>query len=100
MAGVPDSYSYRETSHVHLIVGSDGKMNLDKIVGEMKNYTSTQFKTLIKENPEESRKGWLVWMFEGAGKKNSNNNDWSRKFYKALQKLVYKAATCTLTKAP
>ena len=64
------------TSHVHMIIGSDGKMNLDKIVGEMKSYTSTRFKTLIKESPQESRKEWLVWMFERAGKKNSNNNDW------------------------
>ena len=59
-----------------MIIGSDGKMNLDKIVGEMKSYTSTRFKTLKKENPQESRKEWLIWMFERAGKKNGNNNDW------------------------
>ncbi len=64
------------TSHIHMIIGSDGKMNLDKIVGEMKSYTSTRFKTLIKENAQESRREWLLWMFERAGKKNGNNNDW------------------------
>lgn len=64
------------TSHIHMIIGSDGKMNLDKIVGEMKSYTSTRFKTLIKENTQESRREWLLWMFERAGKKNGNNNDW------------------------
>src|SRR6185437_11231462 len=64
------------TSHIHMIVGSDGKMKLDKIIGEMKSYTSTRFKTLIKENQQESRKEWLVWMFERAGKKNGNNNEW------------------------
>ena len=64
------------TSHIHMIVGSDGKMKLDKIIGEMKSYTSTHFKTLIKENQQESRKEWLVWMFERAGKKNGNNNEW------------------------
>ena len=63
------------TSHIHMIVGSDGKMKLDKIIGEMKSYTSTRFKTLIKENQQESRKEWLVWMFERAGKKNGNNNE-------------------------
>ena len=42
------------TSHIHMIIGSDGKMNLDKIVGERKSYTSTRFKTLIKENAQES----------------------------------------------
>lgn len=30
----------------------------------------------IKENPQESRKEWLAWMFKRAGKKNSNNSDW------------------------
>ncbi len=64
------------TSHAHMIIGSDGKMKLDKIVGEMKSYTSTKYRNLIKEHPGESRKEWLLWMFERAGKKNNNNNDW------------------------
>jgi putative transposase len=64
------------TSHVHMIIGTTGKKKLDEIVGEMKSYTSTRFKSLIKENPEESTKEWLIWMMERAGKKNSNNSDW------------------------
>ncbi len=28
----------------------------------------------MEENPQESRKEWMLWMFEGAGKKNSNNS--------------------------
>jgi putative transposase len=64
------------TSHIHMIIGTTGKKKLDEIVGEMKSYTSTRFKVLIKENPEESRKEWMMWMFERAGKKNSNNSDW------------------------
>ena len=28
--------------------------------------------TIIEENPQESRKEWLLWMFDRAGKKNSN----------------------------
>jgi putative transposase len=63
-------------SHVHMIIGSDGKKKLDEIVGEMKSYTSTKFRSLIKEHPHESRKEWMLWMFRRAGKKNSNNNDW------------------------
>ncbi len=63
------------TSHVHMIIGTTGK-KLDDIVGEMKSYTSTQFRKIIKERPQESRKEWMIWMMERAGKKNSNNNDW------------------------
>ena len=64
------------TSHVHMIVGSDGKIKLDKIIGEMKSYTSGRFKNQLSENSRESRKEWLNWMFERAGKKNGNNKDW------------------------
>ena len=63
------------TSHVHMIIGTTGK-KLDEIVGEMKSYTSTQFKKIIKDHPQESRKEWMIWMMERAGKKNSNNSDW------------------------
>ena len=59
------------TSHVHMIIGTTGK-NLDDIVGEMKSYTSTQFKKIIKDHPQESRKEWMLWMFEKAGSRNSN----------------------------
>ena len=62
-----------------MIIGTTGK-NLDDIVGEMKSYTSTQFKKIIKDHPQESRKEWMIWMMERAGKKNSNNSDWSRNF--------------------
>jgi len=42
----------------------------------MKSYTSTQLKKMLKQHPQESRKEWMVWMMERAGKKNSNNSDW------------------------
>ncbi len=63
------------TSHVHMIIGTTGN-KLDEIVGEMKSYTSAQFKKIIKDHPQESRKEWLIWMMERAGKKNGNNVDW------------------------
>jgi REP element-mobilizing transposase RayT len=58
-----------------MIIGTSDK-NLDEIVGGMKSYTSTQFKKMIKDHPHESRKEWMIWMKERAGKKNNNNNDW------------------------
>ena len=63
------------TSHVHMIIGSRGR-NLDKIVGEMKSFTSRSLRKEIRNNAAESRKEWLLWMMERAGKKNSNNTDW------------------------
>lgn len=63
------------TSHVHMLIGSN-KEKLENIVRDMKSYTSTRLKNTIKENIQESRKEWIVWMMERAGKKNKNNNDW------------------------
>ena len=56
------------TSHVHMIIGSQGR-DLDKIVGEMKSFTSRSLRSEITNNPTESRKEWLIWMMERAGKK-------------------------------
>lgn len=61
--------------HVHMIIGSD-KNKLEDIVRDTKSYTSTALKNAIKEHPHESRKEWMLWLMERAGKKNGNNNAW------------------------
>ena len=83
MVGVPDSY--REPSHVHMIIGSN-KNKLEDIVRDMKSFTSTALRKYISENIQESRREWILWIacpdvsgMERAGKKNGNNNDWSRR---------------------
>jgi hypothetical protein len=45
----------------------------------MKKHTTLTLKTIINNSNFESRKEWMMWMFEKAGKKNGNNKDWSRK---------------------
>ena len=60
---------------MHMIIGSK-KNKLEDIVRDMKNHTSLELKTAIKNNIQESRKEWIVWMRERAGKKNGNNSDW------------------------
>jgi putative transposase len=62
-------------SHVHMIIGSK-KERLENIVRDMKKHTSLTLKTIINSNNFESRKEWMMWMFERAGKKNGNNKDW------------------------
>jgi REP element-mobilizing transposase RayT len=62
-------------SHVHMIIGSK-KNKLADIIRDMKKHTSSTLRTAIKKNNFESRKEWMIWMFERAGKKNGNNKDW------------------------
>jgi REP element-mobilizing transposase RayT len=68
--GVPDSY--RESNHVHLIFSSIKKEKPELILGSFKRFTSKAIVAAIKENPQESRKEWLLKQFEEAGKKTSN----------------------------
>lgn len=72
-----------EPSHVHMIIGSN-KNKLEYIVQDMKSYNSTTLRNRIKNNKQESRKEWMIWIAcpdnssgcERAEKKNGNNNGW------------------------
>lgn len=55
-------------SHIHLIFRSS---HADPS-GLIKGFTSRKIMKAIVENEQESRKEWMLWMFERAGKKNSN----------------------------
>jgi putative transposase len=60
------------TSHVHMIIGTrDEKMQ--NITRDLKKFSYKEIINVIKNNPSEYRKEWLLWMFERAGKRNNNN---------------------------
>ncbi|TRX51580.1 transposase [Fulvivirga sp. M361] len=63
------------TSHVHLIVSAAEDGELSTIIRDFKSFTSRQLRKCIETNPTESRRKWLLWMFERAGKKNKRNLD-------------------------
>jgi REP element-mobilizing transposase RayT len=63
------------TNHVHLIIGTTG-MNMEDILRDFKSFTSRELKVAIKSNNQESRKEWMVWMMERAGRLNNQNNNW------------------------
>jgi len=58
-------------SHVHLIFRSSLN-DPSGLIRDFKGFTARKMLTLISENPQESRKEWLLWMFKHAGKTNSN----------------------------
>ena len=86
-------------SHVHLIFRSS-LGDPSGLMRDFKGFTSRKLLKTIEDNPQESRKEWMLWLFERAGKKNSNvkqrqfwqqNNNpieiWSLKVFE--QKLNY-----------
>jgi REP element-mobilizing transposase RayT len=59
------------TSHVHFIFRS-ANQDPSGVLRDFKKHTSKQLLKAIEENPQESRREWLLWMFERAGKKKGN----------------------------
>jgi REP element-mobilizing transposase RayT len=60
-------------SHVHMIMSSrEGRP--ESVVGEMKRQTSIKLRKAIQDNPQESRREWMLKMMEQAGTVNSNNS--------------------------
>ncbi len=59
------------TSHIHLIFAAK-ESNPGDLLRDFKTYTSKQLQNQIAEHMQESRREWLVWMMQRAGKKNSN----------------------------
>ncbi|PSR55413.1 transposase [Adhaeribacter arboris] len=60
------------SSHVHLIAAA--KIGtLSDILRDFKSYTAKQLLQLIQDNPQESRKEWLLYLFQHFARKNNHN---------------------------
>jgi REP element-mobilizing transposase RayT len=63
-------------SHVHLILGSKN-INLSDIIRDFKRYTSSKIRIeLFGKCLYESRRNWLISIFQNQGINNSNNYGW------------------------
>ena len=64
------------TNHVHLVISSLDGIKQEDILRDFKKHTSKQLIKMIHENPRESRKNWMLWIFKEAGKRNGNNKNY------------------------
>ena len=62
------------TNHLHLIISSK-TARLEDLVRDIKKFTSKQIIHAIRENPEESRKEWMLNLFRFTGSGNKNNKE-------------------------
>jgi len=60
-------------SHIHFI-GRVENGNLSDVLRDFKSYTAKQILKMIEENAQESRKEWLLYMFEFFAKNNAHNS--------------------------
>ena len=62
------------SNHVHLIARSNTD-NLSQTIGNIKKFTSKKIINSIKNEPE-SRREWMLFMFERAAKKHKRNKNY------------------------
>ena len=62
------------SNHVHLIISSSSN-KIENLVRDIKKFSSKQIIKAIQEHPAESRKEWMLNIFNYAGKQNNNNKD-------------------------
>lgn len=60
-------------NHIHLIISAKEDSMISNILRDLKKNTSKQLVQAITDNQQESRRGWLLYMFARAGARNSNN---------------------------
>jgi REP element-mobilizing transposase RayT len=58
-------------SHVHFVFRSANE-DPSGLLRDFKGFTARKLIREIEENPQESRREWLLWMMERAGKKKGN----------------------------
>jgi len=62
------------TNHVHLVFRSVGERKPEDLLGDLKRFTSREIIKAIIDNPNESRKEWLLEQFKQAAAQTSNVN--------------------------
>lgn len=62
-------------THVHLIAAAKPEFNLSDILRDLKKFSSKRLFEAVRDNPEESRKSWMLWLFRSSGKANPNNKN-------------------------
>jgi REP element-mobilizing transposase RayT len=60
------------TNHVHLIISTQSN-TIPDLVRDIKKFTCNQIIACIQNNRMESRKAWMMNMFDYAGKTNNDN---------------------------
>ncbi|MDZ7718230.1 MAG: transposase [Balneolaceae bacterium] len=72
------------TNHIHLILSSSDESNLSNTIRDFRGFTSKTLLDVIKSNPRESRKKWLLKSFRFEGNKRKSNTTyqlWKRNFH-------------------
>lgn len=78
-------YSYCiMTNHIHMIISSNGNSRIEDVIRDFRGFTSKELRKEIESNPFESRKKWILKLFQNEGKKRHSNKGfqlWKRNYH-------------------
>jgi REP element-mobilizing transposase RayT len=63
------------TSHIHMILGKNGVLNLEDIIRDLKSYSSRIIRKELENSLSESRREWMLNLFYKRGILNKRNKD-------------------------
>ncbi|RAK64018.1 REP-associated tyrosine transposase [Hymenobacter edaphi] len=63
------------SNHLHLIARSETPATLSAFVRDFKKFTAVALMRLVESHEQESRRGWLRWLFQQNGRQNVHNRD-------------------------
>ncbi len=62
------------SNHVHLILAAhESSKGLSSLIGDYKKFTSRQIVNWMMDNQQESRRNWMLNIFQNYGQKNKRN---------------------------
>ncbi|HEY9115197.1 MAG TPA: transposase [Bacteroidales bacterium] len=61
------------SNHVHFIASANEENKLSDILRDFKKFTAVKILEAIRNNPQESRKEWMLAIFRLKGKENARN---------------------------
>lgn len=62
-------------NHIHLIISRKDESRLSDIMRDFKKFTSSKIIAAINSTTE-SRRSWMLWIFQSAGEHNTNNTNY------------------------
>jgi putative transposase len=71
-------------NHLHLIVSAQEGRRIGDIIRDFKKFTSRKLVAAIANNPQESRRIWMMRAFKFAGNQNTSNQDyqfWQQEYH-------------------
>lgn len=63
------------TNHFHMVVSAEDSLTLAATFRDVKKFTAHSIFKLIRDNPQESRKNWLLSMFGFEGRKTPDSRE-------------------------